>query len=83
MGHCNGGPCAYHFLVGGVVFGSFIRSPGVAIVVKRLKMKPHVVVCCVMIFFLSWLSLFALIFKGCVRPSYAEIGLDFSIIVSS
>ena len=45
-------------------------------VVKGLKMKSYVVVYHVVL-------LFALIFKGCAHPSYAEAGLDLiSMIIS-
>ena len=49
---------------------------------KKLKMKLYVVVyygmiCCHVTFFYSFYSL------GCVYPSYAEAGLNLSMIVSS
>ena len=48
---------------------------------KELKMELYVVVCYGMIFVMSLFCSFYSI--GCVHPSYAEVRLDLSMIVSS
>ena len=48
---------------------------------KELKMKLYVLVCYGMIFVMS--LFYSFYFLGCVHPSYAEAGLDLSMIVSS